>query len=123
MARELPSGRTRTSGLRRTVRGSGFATGSTRLERRVNHTHPMPMHAVLLDGARRHLVMFAVNVVAQRVGRRIMRLRGHESQCDIGGRGQMIFGPFPQPMGGNAQSENERDKHRARPTGDQPESR
>ena len=51
MARELPGGRTRTSGLRRTVRGSGFATGSARLERRVNHTHPMPMHAVLLDGA------------------------------------------------------------------------
>ena len=123
MARELPGGRTRISGLGRPMRGSGFATGSAHLERRVNHTHPMPLHAILLDGAGRHLVMFAVNVVAQRVGRRIMRLRGQESQCDIGGREQMIFGPFTQPMGGNAQSENERDKHRARPTGDQPESR
>ncbi len=83
----------------------------------------MPTHAVLLDGAGCHLVMFAVKVVAQRVGRRIMRLRGHDGQCDIGGWGQMIFGPFPQPMGGNAQSEDERDKHPARPTGDQPESR
>ena len=81
------------------------------------------MHAVLLDGARRHLVMFAVNVVAQRVGRRIMRLRGHESQCDIGGRGQKNFGPVPPTMGGNAPRENKRDKHPPRPAGHQPEMR
>ena len=117
------TGGRRKSGLGRTVRGSGFATGSACVERRVNHANPVPLHAIVLDGARRHLVMFAVNVVAQRVGRRIMRLRGHESQCGVGGRGQVIFGTFPQPMGGYAHSENERDEHRSRPPGDQRESR
>lgn len=98
------------------MRRFGFVRSGVRVERRIGDAGFYPMQIFLQRDTGRHLMMFAVNMAAQSVRRRTMRLDRGQGQSNVRDRRQMICRTFAEAVRGDAQGKGKRNEQRACPT-------